>query len=100
MAQFVENKFEKGQILRKIWICLNNSICDQTSKLGEILTKTCFSTQSEPHTVKICFSVVLKLFLEIHRELLFLVKKMAISERSTEYSQSLFFSTCLKRGKY
>ena len=30
--------------------------------MGEILTKTCSSPQSEPHTVKLCFSVVLKNF--------------------------------------
>ena len=28
----------------------------------QILTKTCFSPQSEPHTAKLCFSVVLKHF--------------------------------------
>ncbi len=28
----------------------------------EILTKNCFSPQSEPHTAKVCFSVVLKGF--------------------------------------
>ena len=30
--------------------------------MGEILIKTCFSPQSEPHTAKLCFSVVLKDF--------------------------------------
>ena len=56
------NKFEKWQILKKIWICL--TVFEQTSKMGEILIKTCFSTQSEPHTAKLCFSVVLKHFVE------------------------------------
>ena len=30
--------------------------------MREILTKTCFSPQSEPHTAKVCFSVDLKHF--------------------------------------
>ncbi len=43
--------------------------------MREILTKNCFSPQSEPHTAKLCFSVVLKHLVEIHREL-FLVQKV------------------------
>ena len=31
--------------------------------MGEILTKTCFSPQSEPHTADLCSPVVLKQFL-------------------------------------
>ena len=30
--------------------------------MGGILTKTCYSTQVEPHTAKLCFSVSLKHF--------------------------------------
>ena len=44
--------------------------------MGEILTKTCFSLQSEPHTAKLCFSVVLKHFLEnLQRTSLFSEKR-------------------------
>ena len=53
--------------------------------------KIFFSPQSEPHTAKICFSFVLKLFCEIHRELLILVKKVAISESSTEILRKCVF---------
>ena len=59
--------------------------------MREILTKTCFSPQSEPHTAELCFSVVLKHFGEIHRELRFLVKKVTISERSTEKLRKFVF---------
>ena len=53
--------FEKGQILRKIWICLNN--CFWTNQLKRININTnCFSPQSESHTAKLCLSVVLKYF--------------------------------------
>ena len=55
------NIFEKGKILRKICICLNNFFY-QTSKMGEILTKNCFSSLCDPHTAYLCFSVVLKRF--------------------------------------
>ncbi len=30
--------------------------------MEQILTKKCFSPQNEPHTAKLCFSVVLKHF--------------------------------------
>ena len=59
--------------------------------MGEILIKTCFSPQSEPYSAKLCFSVVLKHFWEIPRELLFLVKKVAISERCTESLRKFVF---------
>ncbi len=67
--------------------------------MGEISTKKIFSLQSEPHSAEIRFSVVLKQFWVIHRELLFLVKKVTTSGRSTEILRKLIFSTCLKRGK-
>ena len=35
-------------------------------------------------------------FVEIHRELLFLDRKLAISEKAMKYSESLFFLPCLK----
>ena len=41
-----------------MWICLNNFL-DQTSRRGQILTKTFFSPKREPHTAKQCFSVFL-----------------------------------------
>ena len=53
--------FEKWQILRKIWICLNNFF-DQTSKMEHILTKTVFHPKVSHIQWKICFAVVLKLF--------------------------------------
>ena len=52
--------FEKWQILRKIWICLNIFFY-QTSKRGHILTKTVFHPKL-CHIQLNCFSVVLKHF--------------------------------------
>ena len=52
--------FEKWQILRKIWICLNFFFY-QTSKRGHILTKTVFHPKLS-HIQLNCFSVVLKHF--------------------------------------
>ena len=49
--------FEKGQILRKIWICLNNFFLTNQYYRKNI-NKNCFSPQSEPHTAKLCLSVV------------------------------------------
>ena len=52
--------------------------------MGTTINKNCFSFQSEPHTAKLCFSVVLKHFAEIHRQILFLVQKVTFSEKRTE----------------
>ena len=40
-----------------------------------------------------CFEAFL---VEIHRELLFLDRKLALSETATKYPESLFFLPCLK----
>ncbi len=72
--------------------------------MGEILTKTCFCPQSEPHTAKLCFSLVLSIFGEIHRYLLFLVQKVNISERSTEILRKFvlinMFEKCKSKWKF
>ena len=43
------NMFEKGKILRKIWICLNNFFLSNQLK-GININQNFFSPQSEPHT--------------------------------------------------
>ena len=53
--------FEKGQILRKIWICFK-TLFDQTSKMEKMFKKNVIQL-NEPHTDKLCFSVVLKHFM-------------------------------------
>ena len=53
-----------------------------------------------PHTAKLCFSVVFKLFGEIHRENFFIDIKVTISETSTEILRNYFFLPCLKRANY
>ena len=60
--------------------------------MREILTKTCFSPQNESYTAKLCFLLFLIIFGEIHRELLFLVIKGAISERNIEILRNFFFN--------
>ncbi len=67
--------------------------------MGEILTKTCFSPQSEPHTAKLCFSVVLKNFWEISQRTSLFRQNMAISERSTEILRKFVFLDMCEKGK-
>ena len=52
--------------------------------MGEILPKTCFSPQIEPLELYYAFLLFRSIFGEIHREPLFLVQKVTISEKSTE----------------
>ena len=92
------NLFEKWQILRKIWICLK-TFFDQTIKIVKIITKTFFLLKViHPHTAKLCFSVVLKHFGKIPRELLFLLKKVTISEKSTEIFRTFVFPNKSEKG--
>ncbi len=68
--------------------------------MGEILTKSCFSPQSRPHRVKLCFFFFFwSIFGKIHRELVFLVKKLTISERSTEMLRKFVFLKMFEKGK-
>ena len=83
------NMFEKGQILKKIWICFK-TLCDQTSKMEKIFKKTCFSPQYEPHTDKLCFSVVLKHFRGNSQKTSLLGQKVTFSKRNIEKLRNLF----------
>ncbi len=59
--------------------------------MGEILTKTGFSPQNEPHIDKLCFSVVLKHFWgNLQRTSLF-SQKVASLKGALKDSESLFF---------
>ena len=67
--------------------------------MGEILTKTCFSTQSEPHTAKLCFSVVLKFFWENSQRTSLFSPKMTISQKSTEILRKFDFLNMSEKGQ-
>ena len=60
-------------------------------KMGEILIKMCFSPQSEPHTAKLCFSIVLKYILgNSQRNSLFNPKKILSQKGTLKYSEIVF----------
>ena len=67
--------------------------------MGLNINKNSFTPQSEPHTTKLCLSVVFKHFGEIHRELFFLDIKVTISQSSTEILRKFVFLTRYERGK-
>ena len=83
--------FEKWEILMKIWICLNNSF-DQTTKRRKKLIKTVFLPKLSHIQLNYAFLLFWSILKEIHRELLFLVKKVSISETSTEILRKYFFN--------
>ena len=64
-----------------------------------IIKKNCFSPQSEPHTAKLCLSVVLKLFWVNSQRTSLFSQKVTLPETSMKYSESLYFSPSLK-GAY
>ena len=67
--------------------------------MREILTKTCFSPQSEQHRAKLCFSIVLKHFFgNLQRTSLF-SQKVSISERSIEKLRKFVFLKMFEKGQ-
>ena len=87
--------FWKGQILRKIWICINNCF-DQTSKRWQILTKTVFLPILSQIQLNYAFLLFWSINGENHRELFFLVKMWLSQKSALKYSENLIFLPCLK----
>ena len=90
--------FAKVLILWKIWICLNNCFWSN-QKNGININKNCFSPKTEPHTAKLCLSVVLMLLGEIHRGLFFLDTKVTLSKKITEILRKFVFLTMSEKGQ-
>ncbi len=67
--------------------------------MGGILTKTCFSPQSEPRIAKLCFSVVLKHLGGNSQKILFLVQKVTISEKSSEILRKFVLLIKFEKGQ-
>ena len=90
--------------------CLKGKNCEENLDLFKLLflikpvkgdkfqQKMFFSTKWATYS-KLCHSVVLSIFVEIHRELFFLDIKVAISETSTEKLRKFVFLTIFERGK-
>ena len=86
--------FEKGQILRKNRICLKNCF-DQTSKRGQILTKTLFLPKVSHIQLYFDFLLFWSIFGEIHRELLFFVQKL----NSTDILRKFVILNMFEKGQ-
>ena len=84
---------ERSTDILKKFVFLN--MFEKSKSWGQ-LNKKKISPQSKPHTPKLCFSVDLKNFLENSQRSSLFSQKVAISKTNSE---SLFFLTCLKRGK-
>ncbi len=67
--------------------------------MGEILTKTCFSPQRDPHAAKLYFSVVLMHFGGNSQRTSLFSQKSAISERSTEILRKFAFLNMFEKGQ-
>ena len=67
--------------------------------MGQILLKTSFVPQNEPHRAKLIFSGVLKNFFRNGKKLIFKDKKLLSQKEGKNCSERIFFSTGLKRRK-
>ena len=91
-------KYWKG----KSWVKLRfvkTTFFDQTSKWRHKLTKTVFLPTVSHIELNYAFLLFWSIFGEIHRELLFLVKKVSISERSTEIIRKFVFLNMFEKGE-
>ena len=98
---FFLTSLKRGQILRKIWICLNQLILIKPLKGEQILTKTCFSPVKVNH---ILLNYAFLLFWSIfwwnsQRTSLYIKKSDYLRKEPLKYSEILFFLTNLKGGK-
>ena len=67
--------------------------------MWELLTIFFSSSLCVPHIANLCFSVVLKGFGEIHRELLFLVQNVTMSERRPEILIKFVLHNMFEKGQ-
>ena len=89
------NMFEKAQIPKKIWICLNNFLSNQWN--GSYINKKCFSPQISHIQLNYVFLLFWSILGEIQREILFLVKKN-ISERRIDILTKFIFLNMFENG--
>ena len=90
------NKFEKRQILSKIWICTNNFFY-QTCKRGQILTKTVFHLKMSHIQLNLASLLFWSILGEFHWKLLFLVKKNYLRKKLGN-NQKVCFSQQVWKG--
>ena len=95
---FFHNTFEKQQIQRKILICCKQPFSFKRWN-GTNINKNYIFPKNEPHTTKLCFSVVFKHFWENLLKTSLFSQKVAISERSTEILREFFFLNKFEKGK-
>ena len=91
--KYSESFFFNMFVLDKSWVKLwfvYITVLDQTSNLGQKLTKTVFLPKVSHVQLNYTFLLFCSIYGEIHRELLFFVKKVGISERGTEKLRYLF----------
>ena len=67
--------------------------------MGEILTKTYFSPQSEPHTAKLFFFVVLKHFGGNSQRTSLFIKRGTVAENSNEILRKFVFLNIFEKGQ-
>ena len=92
------NMFEKGESCVKLRFIYTN-LFYKTSIRVQILTKTVFLDKVSHIQLKYAFLLFGSIFGEIHRELLFLVQKVSISERSIEIHRKFVFLNMFEKGK-
>ena len=67
--------------------------------MGQILTKTVFLPKFSHIQLNYAFLLFCSILGEIQRELLFLVRKVTITETSTEIFRKFVFLTMFEKGK-
>ena len=92
------NKFENEKIQRKFWIWCKQLFV-QSSKMGQLLTKTVFLHKMSRIQLNYASLLFWSIFGLIHWKLLFLFKKLSISEKSTEILRKFVFLDKFEMGQ-
>ena len=96
---FFFTMFEKGQILKKIWIFKSN--CFWSNQLKWInVNKNVFLHKVSHILLNYAFQLFWSIFGEIHWDPFFLGIKLTISETSTEILGKFVFLTIFEKGKF
>ena len=95
---FFLSSLKWGKSRGKFWF-FKHIFLDQTSKMGEILTKKKILPKVSHIQQNYVFLLFWSILGEIHRELLFLVHKVSISERSTGILRKLVFLYMFDMGQ-
>ena len=94
---FFSTRLKRGKSRWKLGLVINNPFCTK-QKNGTNINKNRFSPENEPHTTKLCFSVILKHFLVISLKTSLFIQKSGFLRKKLRITTNIFFSQQVWKG--